>query len=549
MKSIQSKFILLISSALLTLALLIGGFSVWNTNAISIHDSELMMDAVCNEQALKLDMQLQSIEQAVMTIYNCAKAELVESGNVQSEETFVENVKRVQGIALDIAQNTKGARTVYFKVNSDFSQSTDGFFLVKKTEESQFMENYITDVSLYDENDVEHVGWYYEPIKAGKAIWMHPYYNKNIDIEMISYVVPLLKDGTVIGVIGMDIDFTLFVDLAQEAAVYEGGRANLIDMGTKQIFYREKGDDEKTVRVAEITVPLFENLSKQKESGANLTFYKSHDNDYLLAFQTVQNGMKYILYSPIDEINRKRNSLFAGILWITFGSLLLFIVYTIYMTRKIIRPLELLTEATTEIADGNWDVHIECHTKDEVKTLADSIQAMADNLRHYVSEINKLAYKDGLTGVKNKTCYNDYVKVITQDADATMKPYAVMVFDVNNLKLINDNYGHETGDKLLISACQCICRVYAHSPVFRIGGDEFVAILEGEDYNNRMELQSYFERELEKSKLEVPPYCAIQVAYGMGEHSEENSDYDMVFRCADHRMYEKKRKMKKEYII
>lgn len=61
---------------------------------------------------------------------------------------------------------------------------------------------------MYDESDVEHVGWYYLPVQAKKAIWMSPYMNENINIYMISYVVPLFaEDGTSIGIVGMDIDF------------------------------------------------------------------------------------------------------------------------------------------------------------------------------------------------------------------------------------------------------------------------------------------------------------------------------------------------------
>ena len=76
-KSIQSKFIILITSALLILSLFIGGFSLINTNKLLKEDSALMMNAVCTEQALRLDLQLQRIEQAVDTIYNYAQDELV----------------------------------------------------------------------------------------------------------------------------------------------------------------------------------------------------------------------------------------------------------------------------------------------------------------------------------------------------------------------------------------------------------------------------------------------------------------------------------------
>jgi GGDEF domain-containing protein len=54
------------------------------------------------------------------------------------------------------------------------------------------------------------------------------------------------------------------------------------------------------------------------------------------------------------------------------------------------------------------------------------------------------------------------------------------MFDLNDLKHINDRYGHERGDEYIVNCCRLICQVFKHSPVFRIGGDEFVALLRGE---------------------------------------------------------------------
>ena len=169
------------------------------------------------------------------------------------------------------------------------------------------------------------MGWYYEPMEAKAAIWLSPYHNQNIDIEMVSYVIPIYRDGIFVGVVGMDIDFTLFIDLAQSAAVYENGRANLIDLNTRKIYYREKEDDDVTVRSSEITDKLHNDLIEKKSSGDELTFYKSTKHDFMLSFQTVRNGMKYILYAPVGEINQKRNSLLMTIVFVTLGIMILFI--------------------------------------------------------------------------------------------------------------------------------------------------------------------------------------------------------------------------------
>ena len=115
---------------------------------------------------------------------------------------------------------------------------------------------------------------------------------------------------------------------------------------------------------------------------------------------------------------------------------------------------------------------------------------------------------------------------------------------MNNLKEINDEYGHIAGDILLTEACSYICHTFTHSPVFRIGGDEFVVILEGEDYFNRNALLKDFENNMENNKLSVEPYCSVTIAYGMYENQELAENFDSIFKSADEKMYEKKRQMK-----
>ena len=95
------------------------------------------------------------------------------------------------------------------------------------------------------------------------------------------------------------------------------------------------------------------------------------------------------------------------------------------------------------------------------------------------------ANTDALTGVKNKHAYVEKTGAIDQQiAEGTQPPFALVVFDVNDLKKINDTAGHQAGDQCLRNACSIICDIFKHSPVFRIGGDEFSAILSGQDFEN-----------------------------------------------------------------
>lgn len=152
------------------------------------------------------------------------------------------------------------------------------------------------------------------------------------------------------------------------------------------------------------------------------------------------------------------------------------------------------------------------------------------------------AYRDGLTGVKNTLAYLDALSELeTAVKSGELTEYGVVVFDLNGLKKINDTLGHEAGDEYIKSACGLICQRFDHSPVFRIGGDEFVAVLKGSDYEKREELLSAF-RETIDSNLKNG---SVIVASGLAVYNASSDEsYNDVFKRADEFMYEQKRALK-----
>ena len=119
---------------------------------------------------------------------------------------------QLKSVAVTAANNTEGALAVYVRFNPDFSSPTSGLFWSRTTRNGSFQELVPTDFSTYSPSDTEHVGWYYIPVNNGTATWMEPYYNQNIGVEMVSYVIPIYRDNETVGVVGMDIDFSIIED-------------------------------------------------------------------------------------------------------------------------------------------------------------------------------------------------------------------------------------------------------------------------------------------------------------------------------------------------
>lgn len=153
-----------------------------------------------------------------------------------------------------------------------------------------------------------------------------------------------------------------------------------------------------------------------------------------------------------------------------------------------------------------------------------------------------MAYTDPLTGVKNKTAYIDEVGKIEQAiADEKIEDFGVVVFDLNGLKHINDTKGHEMGDEYIKSACRLICQHFKHSPVFRIGGDEFVAVLRGEDYINHKTLSDNFSQRIYEEKEKD----GVIIASGFSAYRNgQDGSFMRVFERADQKMYKCKKDLK-----
>ena len=162
-------------------------------------------------------------------------------------------------------------------------------------------------------------------------------------------------------------------------------------------------------------------------------------------------------------------------------------------------------------------------------------------VRH-LAEARIEAKIDALTGVKNRHSYLDAEERLNvQIAEGRAPEFAVSILDVNDLKKINDTEGHAVGDQYIRDACRIICNIFKHSPVFRVGGDEFAVISQGSDYERIEELTATVRRQNEEARRTG----GIVIACGMAKYENDDS-VAPVFERADQNMYENKAWLKED---
>ena len=272
----------------------------------------------------------------------------------------------------------------------------------------------------------------------------------------------------------------------------------------------------------------------------------------------------------VDDVQRAIRSytVFNIILIAMLGNVFI-ALFLLWMTRNITEPISKLEKAVVSLAQRSHDQsdpdlvkyedpHINTHN--EVESLSNAVNQMSEDMRNYVKSIldaegqvedmkhqvyqmDVVAHQDALTHVKNRTWYDTVQERVNEDISKGTARFGILMSDLNNLKKINDNYGHEHGNDYIFGACHQICIIFDHSPVFRIGGDEFVVLLENRDYDNRDELIDQLKAAFDKSSKDATkePWERYSAAIGVAIYdSAQDKCMNDVFKRADEYMYKDK---------
>jgi diguanylate cyclase (GGDEF)-like protein len=336
---------------------------------------------------------------------------------------------------------------------------------------------------------------------------------------MISYVVPLYHGNSFIGIVGMDFDYTVLTEIVQKIKIYENGFAHLelnntiIHNGIESTENLGLGDDAK---------------------------------EYFRVSEVLINGMTLVLSADYDDIRQIRYDIAFKILFIVLLFAFVFSLFVTLLVKRIAKPLKELTDASVKIAKGDYDVEIAHSNIREINLLSTTFENMIVNLREHKNLQHNLAYRDSLTGIRNTTSYKGWKVEFDNKIKEGGVSFGIAVLDINDLKKINDTYGHIFGNELIITASRIICDTFKKSPVFRIGGDEFCVILQNKDLADIKRLFESFDSEcattyVDKDNVKFP----ISIAKGFAEFDPDNdTQFSDVFERADSEMYKNKRNMK-----
>lgn len=289
----------------------------------------------------------------------------------------------------------------------------------------------------------------------------------------------------------------------------------------------------------------------------NVAFLSRHDE--LLA------GLSLITLKPLDELTRASQELTMRIALVTvIMALLACGILYVTVTRLVTRPLQTLAAATRAIAEGHLELALNLPQKDEVGDLGRALTEMGRRLKQSTEQIEELAYFDSLTGLPNKVSFFDGVQALIGSAATNNSAVALMFFDLDNFKTINESLGHQMGDELLnqvgkrlrecvrtgdiIESSQNLQRHTGSAILARLGGDEFTLALA--NIQDTQQASKVAIRIL--AKLAMPFHLGdsevfVGASIGIATYPHDGGTAEQLLKHADIAMYEAKSRGKNNF--
>ncbi len=261
-------------------------------------------------------------------------------------------------------------------------------------------------------------------------------------------------------------------------------------------------------------------------------------NSFFRSIQAIHDKEVIVMNTALEE-NQKRSDLFFSFVLIASIVIVVLIYFVInYSVTIYITHLSEISSFISKIAEtGNMRMSISKKylTKDELGQIISVVEKLKNMLQEY-------SFKDKLTDGLNSTAYHSelYEYFENKENAKKVKEFTFIIFDMNNLKIINDNFGHLVGDRTLIEAHSILVDAFSkYGKIFRVGGDEFIAILNTTNPEEVEERFAYMKEQIADINYGRSYNFDIAAGYGIFKGVSKAS-FDSFYSTVDKEMYKNK---------
>ena len=527
--SLKRKVLAVCLAGMILMALCVGGISLWTISHLT-YDYEIQnMNHIVDTKATIINDELLRSENVVDYAANSVSREIKDPAKLRDPEfqhrmaEFVDNDFQNAKTDLNIICSyylyyPSANVSALWKASDDRDEHFYDVLERQRTENSRVIPRHVLSFAyLMDE---------------GQASWTQPYYSTYLKRYIISYLSPVYKDGVMVAIIGVDLDFQAFIDrLYANPPEGEHGMIILSDATGTVEYSPEKPLVDKDIH-------LKDTPSKVTEAGQTdrtMLTYTWAGEPSIAGIKTLRNGMNFIDLRQIPQIYDRTRKAFIQMGFGLIAVCILASLLPLYIISRLSERLQLVIEAAKEVGEGNYDVKLHDTQPDDIGELSRNFQAMAEKVAAAQGNLTYMSQHDVLTGILNRMGLDKEVADWLKAHPASHG--ALVSLDLDGFKFINDLHGHMAGDEALRTLAKDLIESFGHDQIIgRNGGDEFVVFMKDTEPEQAEKVIKAFSSKVKTFTYDGETH-AFSVSIGYTLYKGDGTSLSRLFHQSDTALY------------
>ncbi|MFO7819786.1 MAG: methyl-accepting chemotaxis protein [Halanaerobacter sp.] len=410
---IKQKIIGIILISTLGLAVVIGGVSIWRSSNILQQEAEDKLSYISQSNSNRIEERLEGItakaEYVSSTIYNTAdetKLETDEDYLVEYKETTIDRlIKRTAQM--------DGVEGAHFYFNPNLLDQAHDVWYVKSEGDEDYERQEETSIDAFDPES-EDMAWYYEPIEQEKPVWSDPYESWTGDTIIISYTKAIVKDGVLLGVVGLDIPFSEISQPIEEVGIYDSGYAFLLN-NDYDFLSHPRYDQEQNLDEFE-SEGLAAGIETMETEDTGIVDYTLDSEARVMGYSRLSNGWILGVTVPENELLAQMNQLSFFLLGLCLLGGLFAGGISYFFGDRLSASLNKVTDYAKLMADGDFSHSVpEEYTarSDELGDLARGFNQINSSMQEMIREIKSF--------IADLSAHSQQLSASAEEGTATIK--------------------------------------------------------------------------------------------------------------------------------
>lgn len=541
--SLKRKVLAVCLAGMILMALCVGGISLWTISHLT-YDYEIQnMNHLVDTKATIINDELLRSENVVDYAANSVSREIKDPAKLRDPEfqqrmaEFVDNDFQNAKTDLNIICSyylyyPSANVSALWKASDDRDEHFYDVLERQRDENSRIIPRHVLSFAyLMDE---------------GQASWTQPYYSTYLKRYIISYLSPVYKDGVMVAIIGVDLDFQAFIDrLYANPPEGEHGMILLSDATGTVEYSPEKPLGIPLVDKDIHLVDTSEKVAEASQTDNTMVTYTWDGQQSIAGIKGLRNGMNFIDLRQVPKIYNRTHKAFMQMGIGLVAVCILASLLPLYMISRLSERLQLVIEAAKEVGEGNYDVKLHDMHPDDIGELSRNFQAMAEKVAAAQENLTYMSQHDALTGVLNRMGLD---KEIADWLKAHPASHGALVsLDLDGFKFINDLHGHMAGDEALRTLAKDLIESFGHEQIIgRNGGDEFVVFMKDTEAEQAEKVIKAFSNKVKIFTYDGETH-AFSVSIGYTLYKGDGMRLSRLFHQSDTALYAVKLRGRNHY--